>query len=207
MPYTSGEFLNAAATGDVLTVKEYLAANTKNTDINAITDASGNNALILAAKNGCSEVVLTLLKAPNITATQRDNDGYSALMYAVTRCNIETLQALLTVTKLDVNAQCNTSGWTALMFAVSFSNTPAVEILLQDKRVNLMIRNHSEHTAKDLLHAHDEKQHIIIRLFNEAERSRNAANINLFANTTSAATPPHDLPNDKTNPQFSPHHK
>jgi ankyrin repeat protein len=159
-------FDHAISIGNLATVQRYIA----DPDTYHIRDRL-DHALVCAAKGGYNKIVCALLQVPGITAARTDEDGCTALIYAVTRCEPETLQALLKAPQLDVNAHSNSSGWTALMFAAAFSNISAVTDLLHDKRVDLHARNHYQHTARELAH-NDVKGHTILRLLDEAERAR-----------------------------------
>ena len=79
-----------------------------------------------------------LLSVPNIDVNIVDNDGESALHWAVNRDNIEALKLLLNVQGIDVNNVDN-NGWSALLKAVRENNNEALKLLLDVPSIHVNI--------------------------------------------------------------------
>ena len=97
-----------------------------------IRDKNGSNALHLAAANtprftkftdGAEEVIKLILSSKDIDVNAQNEQGTTALMYAVSRYPIEIIELMLNKPGIKVNSKTSqssrTSGWTALDFAIN----------------------------------------------------------------------------------------
>jgi ankyrin repeat protein len=86
------DFIQAAAEGNVATVKQYLADGM--TDVNA-TNAKGLTALICAVKAKMFWAVKLLLSSPTVNVNYEDNTGSTALSYALRNNDLVLSEMLL----------------------------------------------------------------------------------------------------------------
>ena len=107
------------------------------------TDDDGWTALMIALREGRTEVVETLIES-GADVNAKAYKGATALMGALSVGNTEVVK-VLTEAGADVNAKSN-EGWTALMSASQEGNAEAVEALI-DAGANLNIRNGRGWTA------------------------------------------------------------
>ena len=137
--FAQKDLLTAATNGDVSFINSY------NGNINQILDDNNSTALILAAKNGSTDVVKALIaKKADIDAV--DNDGETALSLADNDAITQLLkdagakETLISAAKEgdtdfiknykgDVNAG-GASGFTALMKAAEEGETDSIEALI-----------------------------------------------------------------------------
>ena len=86
-------------------------------------------ALFAAAEEGATEEVVRLLALDGTNISAKDNEGWTALMYAALEGNTEIVKLLL---ERDANIETqDNNGWTALMIAAGGGNTEIVELLLE----------------------------------------------------------------------------
>ncbi len=114
----------AAATGDVAQVKEYVD---KKADLNA-PDAQGNTALKLAVEAYNVDVVKLLLDG-GANPNTKDRNGSTPLMAACMSGQKDVVETLL-AGKAD-HAAKNPSGWTALHCAVMMGQYEITEVLVK----------------------------------------------------------------------------
>jgi ankyrin repeat protein len=133
-----GEFITAAATGDIDTVR---AAIEKGVNVNAF-GVDGSTALFIAANWGYVSIVRALLEAgANVNLGAEDNRK-TPLMIAASNTalkknkvyvgelgQVEVIKLLIEA-GADVNAKTD-EGWTALMAAANAGSVEAVELLLK----------------------------------------------------------------------------
>jgi len=93
-------------------------------------DPVGNTLLMLAAKEGRSDMVKTLLDL-KANPRQRSSVGDSPLMFAALGGNVEIARLLV-----DRGAEINHSGWTALHYCAWAGKTDVCKFLL-DKGANI----------------------------------------------------------------------
>jgi ankyrin repeat protein len=129
----------AAAKGHLTIIEALLSA--LDIDINA-QKADGATALIVAAANGQHEVVKTLIdNGAKVNATS--TDGWKPLMFAAEKGHLTTVQALLSVTGIDIDAQ-KADGATALIVAAANGKDEVVKALINNgANVNAMDNNGS----------------------------------------------------------------
>ncbi|MDI9408013.1 MAG: ankyrin repeat domain-containing protein [Candidatus Pacebacteria bacterium] len=99
-------------------------------EVNTVATAGeniGKTPLLMAAKNGNSQLVTQLVEA-KADVNQADADGETALMFAAKSGNRDALQSLIAA-DANVDATDN-DGTTALMFAVKSGNRDAVQSLI-----------------------------------------------------------------------------
>lgn len=88
-----------------------------------------------AAKTGNSDVIQKLIGKVDVNA--QDN-GYTALMYAVFYNHENIVKLLLQVPNININAR-NNNGWTALMFASKMGNQNIVKLLLNNSDIDVNV--------------------------------------------------------------------
>lgn len=133
-----GEFITAAATGDIDTVR---AAIEKGVNVNAF-GVDGSTALFIAANWGYVSIVRALLEAgANVNLGEEDNKE-TPLMIAASRTALKKNKVYVgelgqvEVIKLLIEAGANVNaktdeGWTALIAAANAGSVEAVELLLK----------------------------------------------------------------------------
>jgi len=98
--------------------------------------------LIEAVKSNDIDNVRRLLLDDNIDINIREDDyyGYTALMWAIDRQNIEIINLLLNNNIIDINAK-NNYGDTALMWAINKQNIEIINLLLNNNNIDINIQN------------------------------------------------------------------
>src|ERR1700722_10248094 len=91
--HSKSSFLEAAAKGDVATIKDYLAHDAAGW-LNAREKKTGDSAFHKAAESGHAEVIRLLIAAYDLAATP-NNNGETPLARAVAYGRREAAQALL----------------------------------------------------------------------------------------------------------------
>ena len=82
--------LDAAEHGDLATIE----SNLNNFNIN-VKNAAGENGLMLAIKGGHAAIISLYMSHPHSRLDDRNNDGETALMYAVKHNNFNIVKELL----------------------------------------------------------------------------------------------------------------
>lgn len=117
------EYLDAAKTGNIYVVENYLASR-KNID--AKRPESGQTALMIAAENGHSEIVKMLLES-GANPNERDSNKNTALMFASKEGHTKVIE-ILHKANADLNA-ININKRAALILASASGKADAVKIL------------------------------------------------------------------------------
>lgn len=151
-----GEFITAAATGDIDTVR---AAIEKKVNVNAF-DVDGSTALFIAANWGYVSIVRALIEAgANVNLGAEDNRE-TPLMIAASRTALKKNKVYVgelgqvEVIKLLIEAGANVNaktdeGWTALIAAANAGSVEAVELLLK-AGANAKHKTRSRETALNM---------------------------------------------------------
>ena len=106
----------------------------KGADVNLVNQC-GNNALNLACSDQCFDIVKYLLQNTNVNINHQNNHGWSPLMTAVCRINLELVKLLLKQ-GADVNlVNCNDDD--ALKLAI-YNNDISLFISKEIKRRNII---------------------------------------------------------------------
>lgn len=125
--------------------------NNKDLQINRMH--RGYTALIIASREGRTEIVKILLTHPKIRISIKDDDNYSngdtALMHAASNGNTEVVKALLSHSKIDLSL-VNMLGLSALMIAASEGHAEVVKALLSHPKIDITIKDYDGNTVMDL---------------------------------------------------------
>jgi len=90
---------------------------------------SPNTPLTIAANNGNTAEVQRLVMQ-HVDVNERDNNGYTALMWAARNGHTEVMKSLLDA-GADMNLRdCATNGWTALIHAIHKNENKAASLLI-----------------------------------------------------------------------------
>ena len=159
------EFLEAAENGDLDTVKWYLKPFAISGYLASIyineRDANSYTALMLAAKNGHSEVVKLILDsncsnfftfrcAGEVGINLRDILGSTAFTLASTHGHTEVVEMLLLHPDIDINIEDYHTGWTALIGAVFYNYVDMVSLLLSRPDIDVTLEDKAGKTARDI---------------------------------------------------------
>lgn len=135
-----------------LTIIHTLLAN--HADVN-VHDTDGMTALMLAASQGCSEIVDILLEIEGIEVNAQTDIGLSALhgaIFGYSKKNsakqeesIKIIKALL-AKKADVNIAESTQGYTPLIYAAGRGHEKIVELLLDTPGIDVNARDECDNT-------------------------------------------------------------
>jgi len=127
LPARDREYLNAALSGDIATLRRVIHA--EEVDLN-VTDGFGHTALINAAWKDRTDVVKLLLEK-GVSLNCRNRDGQTAMDKAAYWGFTEVLQLLVDAgSKIDIR---NNNGETPLHRAAMWGHVDAVKLLLQAK--------------------------------------------------------------------------
>jgi len=127
LPARDQEYLNAALSGDIATLRRVIHA--AEVDLN-VTDGFGHTALINAAWKDRTDVVKLLLEK-GVSLNCRNRDGQTAMDKAAYWGFTEVLQLLVDAgSKIDIR---NNNGETPLHRAAMWGHVDAVKLLLQAK--------------------------------------------------------------------------
>jgi ankyrin repeat protein len=107
--------------------------------------ASGVTLLMSCISYGGDLQLANLLVERGVDVDAQDNNGQTALMYAVTEPNSRVVEVLLQ-SQADVNAQDN-SGYTALMLAVKKGEINIIKFLLDCNNIDIKIKDKAGITA------------------------------------------------------------
>ena len=100
-------------------------------DPNTPDPTTGKTALIFAAREGHSHLVVLLMVEPNLT----DNDGMTVLMIAAQRGHDNVVSMLLDDQHVDPNLT-NGKHQTAYMLAIENNHPQVISTMSKDSRVN-----------------------------------------------------------------------
>jgi len=141
----AGEFMKAAALGNLSEVRRLLGAGT---DVNARRAKGGKTALMKASQSGCVDVVAFLLQAGADVDATGGLSGKTALIRASENGHWEVIELLIRA-GANVNVKSQASGQTALMKAIEHGNLAAA-ILLAKAGAELRVRDKKGRTAEDI---------------------------------------------------------
>lgn len=150
-------YFNAASSGDLTTVQQYIKENEKDPNAINVTDKSDSTALMLAAKNGHNEIAATLCEVPGIVINPL---MVAALLRSVKSDKVIhatksiTFEAFINAAKIDnssivekfirenknnpqaINA-VDKDGLTALCWAAAIASLNCTNALLAEPSVNV----------------------------------------------------------------------
>lgn len=154
-------YFNAASSGDLTTVQQYINENVKDQNAINVTDKSGNTALMLAANNNHIHIVLALLAIPEIKVDQRvmflalfrninapqvnnvatlaNTISVDAFIYAAKQDNLSVVEQYIRENLHNPKAinAVNNAGWTALCEAVAGRSINCVNALLMVPSIDI----------------------------------------------------------------------
>lgn len=108
----------------------------------------GETALTLATSLGGTDLdIIKALINRGADINYQGDEGYTAIMYAISNYDTEILNYLLTINGYNINIQ-NDYGQTALHVAVDYYNGEAIDILLNTTNINQSILDNQNMTAK-----------------------------------------------------------
>lgn len=130
--YSVDTLITAILTNDLNLVKEHFPEQRIN--VNAL-DNNGLTPLMHAAASSHSGCLAELLSRPDILVNFTNNDGHTALMFAVVSNKPEIIKLLLRH-NADVNV-ANKDGQTAIILAAALDYADCVAELLLEKNINV----------------------------------------------------------------------
>lgn len=140
------QFIEAAKTGDLLSVQTYIKENP--IEVINLADKEGNTVLIWAVSVGHVEIVKTLLSIDGLALNIQNNHGNSALHCAVIARQFLSVTLLLAQpTSANLINLKNTLGFTALMYAAHFGKQDIAELLLNQNGIEINAKNNEGDTA------------------------------------------------------------
>lgn len=126
-------------------------------DVNLQSLKDKKTPLIIAAREGYSEIVQMLLNRSDIDVNVKKDDGICALSIAIINNNISIVEMLLNHSDIDVNSQSN-KGYTPLMIATEIGRPRMVRWLLQRKDTEENIVTNDGKTAWTVARKHIKEQ-------------------------------------------------
>lgn len=109
-------------------------------------------ALILAAQNGCFEIVSILLVQPNINPNATNIYGSTALIEASKNGHFAIVKKLLAHPNIDPNIQIKADyNWTAIIYAAKYKYPEIVGALLAHPKIDTKIRDTNGKTVFELI--------------------------------------------------------
>jgi len=157
LPMKDQEYLNAALSGDIATLRRVIHA--KQVDLN-VTDGFGHTALINAAWKDRVDVVKLLLEK-GVSLNCRNHDGQTAMDKAAYWGFTEILQLLVDAgSKID---EVNNNGETPLHRAAMWGHVDAVKLLLEAKANPDMFKNQRRWTPLHFASKHG-KSNVVMAL-------------------------------------------
>ena len=143
-----------------------------------IQDENGNNAVMLAIKQGANRSTVTsLIKCYHVDYTQENNEGDDALIYACKLGKTLIVKLLLQNFKPDINKR-NNKGKTALMYTCEKGKLEIIKYLFECKKLDPNIQDNDqknalnyamEHYASHDITQSPRKAKILTILFEKAE--------------------------------------
>jgi len=112
----------------------------KGVDVNCGNIVTGYTPLIWASDAGYVEVIVELLKHPDIRINQPDKNGYTALIWAADLDQPDIVRILCQQPDIEVNAT-DVDGHTALIWATDKGNIEVVNHLLNHKKIDVNIQD------------------------------------------------------------------
>ena len=145
---TANSFIEAAASGNLEIVQQYINENKASIFSLNCSDKNGNTALSHAVMNGRVNIIYALLGAIGVDVNAANHSGNTPLMKAVNHRRLDIVNILLAAPDIKVNA-LNQDGYTALMKAVIIGNLEITRALLNIPGINLRFRNIEDRNALD----------------------------------------------------------
>lgn len=100
-------------------------------------DHFGNNQLVLAAREGDTELVRKILEKGRVDINAKDRGRYTALQLAASKGDIDVVRLLLETEGVNVNARDYWWGYTALQLAVENGHIEVAELIIEKSPPNL----------------------------------------------------------------------
>jgi ankyrin repeat protein len=146
----------------LLTQHRKLKINLQNSD--------GHNALMLAARNGCTTIVGTLLTHKRININAQDNQHKTALILAIEQGGktIDTVRVLVEAFGTDINLT-DEDGSSPIMYAVEKGNVDAVRMLCGDSTLEVNHQNRLNNSSALHWAAIDGNYHVVSELLQRAD--------------------------------------
>jgi len=143
VPYNSKKFIESIRNNDIDLTKLFVCAGI---DVNAIEEASGNTALMIASLNGYEDLVTLLLNSDDANVNDKNaKDGETALIKACHNNYTETIRRLLNG-GADVNIS-NSLKKTPLIIAAENDYKDLVQQLLREKGLKINAQDNEGKTA------------------------------------------------------------
>ena len=130
------EFILACEINDIVKFEELL--NNYDIDVNVGDNVNNSTSLMIACKNGHTDITRLLLKRNDIKVNVRNNEGNTALMFACEYRYRDIIEILLTKNDINVNEK-NNEGNTVLMIACLYRYTEIVKLLLERDDIQIEI--------------------------------------------------------------------
>ena len=146
-----------------------LILESRNVDVNGVTDRTWHPALIEAAWGDCGVAAKALCGDRSVDLGICDTTGKNALQIAALECHTDFLESLLERDDLDVNVR-GVWGETPLICAVRKGHTPVVKLLLECGKVDTSLIDNGGLTAMDIAVRKDHEP--IIRLLSNRGMAR-----------------------------------
>ena len=115
-----------------------------------------NNLWFNTAKNGYINLMKLLIKAGGVNINIQENDGWTALHWAIIRDRKDCVELLI---KSGINVNIQTEyGWTALHYACNYGHKDCVELLIKAGGIDVNVQDEDGDTALYLAsyHGHTE---------------------------------------------------
>jgi ankyrin repeat protein len=118
------------------------------------------------------QVIEDILAYTLVDVNARNEDGWTALMWAAHMGNEKVVELLLNHPGIDVNLQ-NESGWTALMYGAFWGKEKSVELLLNHPGIDDNLRRNDGQIA--LVIAADQKKTKCVELIKQHIKNKEEA--------------------------------
>lgn len=140
---------DAAFSNDLESLKKLVRKLPRDGDVSRCSSyPNGRTALVYACSVGNSDAISTLLaKGGSELAVAVDPaSGFLPIHFAAYSGDPASVETLLRQPNVDINAKTKNEGWTALHFAAFYGHLQVLEVLVQDTKIKMEIRDRAGRT-------------------------------------------------------------
>lgn len=146
---TTHAITDAAFSNDLEALKKFVRKLPRNADVTRPSGfANGRNALIYACAAGNSDAISVVLGkgGAELAVAADPSSGLLPIHFTAYSGDPASVETLLRQPNVDINAKTKNENWTALHFAAYYGHLKVLEVLLQDTKIKMEVRDRAGRT-------------------------------------------------------------